>query len=76
MNKSPTKGDSFDERFDARIAELDDWRGKTLSRVRALIVQDDPEVIEDWKWNIPGVETRRDDLHWRDVQEPRGADCG
>jgi hypothetical protein len=53
MNKSPTKGDSFDELFDARIAELDDWRGKTLARVRALIKQADPEAIEDWKWNIP-----------------------
>jgi hypothetical protein len=53
MNKSPTKGDSFDELFDARVEELDDWRGQTLSRVRGLIRQADPEVTEDWKWNIP-----------------------
>jgi hypothetical protein len=53
MNKSPTQGDSFDELFDARIAELGDWRGKTLARVRALVKQADPEVTEDWKWNIP-----------------------
>jgi hypothetical protein len=53
MNKSPTKGDSFDELFVERIGELDDWRGKTLSRVRALIKQADPAVVEDWKWNIP-----------------------
>ena len=36
--------------IDARIAELDDWRGKTLARVRALIHQADPEVVEEWKW--------------------------
>jgi hypothetical protein len=36
--------------IDARIKELDDWRGKTLSRVRALIKQADPEVVEEWKW--------------------------
>ncbi len=33
-----------------RIAELGDWRGQVLSRVRALIKQADPEVIEEWKW--------------------------
>ncbi len=36
--------------IDARIKELDDWRGKTLSRLRALIKQADPEVVEEWKW--------------------------
>ena len=36
--------------IDARIKELDDWRGKTLSHVRALIKQADPEVVEEWKW--------------------------
>src|SRR5213595_525749 len=36
--------------IDARIKELDDWRGKTLSQVRALIKQADPEVVEEWKW--------------------------
>jgi hypothetical protein len=53
MNKNPTKGDNFDELFDARVKELDDWRGKLLVRVRALIKQADPKVVEDWKWNIP-----------------------
>ena len=38
------------ERIDARIAELDDWRGKTLARVRALIHQAVPDVTETWKW--------------------------
>src|ERR1700693_2670008 len=36
--------------IDARIAELDDWRGEMLSRLRALIKQADPEVVEEWKW--------------------------
>jgi hypothetical protein len=36
--------------IDARIAELDDWRGETLARVRALIKEADPEVVETWKW--------------------------
>ena len=36
--------------IDARTAELGDWRGETLARVRALIKQADPEVVEAWKW--------------------------
>ena len=36
--------------IDARIKDLDDWRGRTLSRVRALIKQADPAVVEEWKW--------------------------
>jgi hypothetical protein len=36
--------------IDARINELGDWRGKTLSRVRALIQEADPAVVEEWKW--------------------------
>src|SRR5580698_9412978 len=36
--------------IDARIKELGDWRGETLSRMRALIKEADPEVIEEWKW--------------------------
>src|SRR5882724_1168947 len=39
--------------IDARITELGDWRGKTLSRLRALIKQADPEVVEEWKWRKP-----------------------
>jgi hypothetical protein len=38
------------ELIDARIEELDDWRGETLARVRALIKHADPEVTEEWKW--------------------------
>jgi len=51
MKKSTTtKGESPSQLIDARIKELDDWRGKTLSHVRALIKQADPEVVEEWKW--------------------------
>ena len=53
MNKSNTKGDSPSKLIDARIKELPDWRGKTLSRLRALIKQADPKVVEEWKWNVP-----------------------
>jgi hypothetical protein len=51
MKKSATtKGESPSQLIDARIKDLDDWRGKTLSHVRALIKQADPEVVEEWKW--------------------------
>jgi hypothetical protein len=51
MKESPTSGGESPSRLiDARIAELNDWRGKTLARVRALIKRADPEVVEGWKW--------------------------
>jgi hypothetical protein len=51
MKKSATtEGESPSRLIDARIKELDDWRGKVLSHVRALIKQADPEVVEEWKW--------------------------
>jgi hypothetical protein len=51
MKKSaPAKGQSPSRLIDARIKELDDWRGRTLSHVRALIKQADPDVVEEWKW--------------------------
>jgi hypothetical protein len=43
-------GDSPSQLIDARIKELSDWRGETLARVRSLIKQADPEVVEEWKW--------------------------
>ena len=51
--KTVTKGTSPSRLIDARIKELDDWRGKTLARLRALIKQADPEVVEEWKWGVP-----------------------
>jgi hypothetical protein len=52
MKKSnePESGASPSERIDARIEELGDWRGETLSRIRRLIKQADPGVVEEWKW--------------------------
>jgi hypothetical protein len=43
-------GESPSELIDARISELGDWRGEVLARVRALVKQADPEVVEEWKW--------------------------
>ena len=43
-------GDSPSQLIDARIKELSDWRGETLARVRSLVKQADPEVVEEWKW--------------------------
>jgi hypothetical protein len=53
MNKNPTQGATPSKKIDARIKELDDWRGKTLARLRTLIKQADPGVVEEWKWNVP-----------------------
>jgi len=54
MKKSATpEGESPTQLIDARIKELDDWRGKTLAHVRALVQQADPQVVEEWKWRVP-----------------------
>src|SRR5262245_51186494 len=47
------KGKSPSQLIDARIKELSDWRGRMLGRLRALVRQADPEVVEEWKWGIP-----------------------
>jgi len=49
-SKEVKGGDSPSRLIDARIKELSDWRGETLARVRILIKQADPEVLEEWKW--------------------------
>ncbi|HYB93248.1 MAG TPA: DUF1801 domain-containing protein [archaeon] len=54
MKKSvPTNGESASELITKRIAEIGDWRGKTLSRMRKLIREADPDVVEEWKWMKP-----------------------
>ena len=54
MKKSTApQGATASQHIDARIAELDDWRGEMLSRLRALIKAADPEVVEEWKWAVP-----------------------
>jgi hypothetical protein len=53
MNKNPTQGATPSKKIDARIKEMGDWRGKTLARLRKLIKEADPKVVEEWKWNVP-----------------------
>lgn len=54
MKKSDSQqGETPSQLIDARINELGDWRGEMLSRIRALIKQADPAVIEEWKWSVP-----------------------
>ena len=56
--KTPTQVDSAAGIIDARIKELKDWRGITLAKVRSIIREADPEIIEEWKWakaTSPGV---------------------
>jgi hypothetical protein len=48
-----TPDQSASERISKKIAELGDWRGETLSRMRALINEADPDVVEEWKWVTP-----------------------
>ena len=51
MNKSgASQGQPASELISKRIAELGDWRGETLSRMRKLITEADPDVVEEWKW--------------------------
>ena len=48
------KGDASPSRLiDGRIEELGDWRGETLARIRKLIHEADPDVVEEWKWSVP-----------------------
>ena len=53
MKKSGSQSRSPSELIDTRIRELGDWRGRTLGRLRALVRQADPEVVEEWKWDVP-----------------------
>ena len=51
--RAAPQDESPSQLIDDRIEELGDWRGKTLSRLRALIKKADPEVVEEWKWRKP-----------------------
>jgi hypothetical protein len=54
MKKSASQTEKSASRMiDARIKELDDWRGEMLARLRMLIKQADPDVVEEWKWEVP-----------------------
>jgi hypothetical protein len=52
-NSAPQKGKSPSHLIDAKIKELGDWRGKMLGRLRTLVKEADPEVVEEWKWEVP-----------------------
>jgi hypothetical protein len=45
--------DDAGKRIDAKIAALGDWRGETLRRMRKLILEADPAIVEEWKWDVP-----------------------
>jgi hypothetical protein len=49
----PDVGKSASELIDARIADLQDWRGELLARLRAVVLSAGPSVVEEWKWNTP-----------------------
>jgi hypothetical protein len=54
MKKSAIpEGQTASDMIDRRIAELGDWRGETLARIRKLIHEADANVVEEWKWNVP-----------------------
>ena len=54
MPKSATTNDATpSQRIDARLRELGDWRGRMLGRLRAVIREADPGIVEEWKWNVP-----------------------
>ena len=50
---SASQGQPASELISQRIAELGDWRGETLGRMRKLIREADPDVVEEWKWDLP-----------------------
>jgi len=52
-NSSSGREETASELIDNKVEELGDWRGKTLARVRQLIVEADPEIVEEWKWRKP-----------------------
>jgi hypothetical protein len=61
MKKSVRKAESASARIDGRIEELGDWRGKALAKVRKLVKEADPEIVEEWKWR--GTPTWSHDGH-------------
>jgi len=52
-SEAKPSGKAASRLIDQRIVELGGWRGETLARMRALILAADPEMIEEWKWNVP-----------------------
>ncbi|MFC9358024.1 DUF1801 domain-containing protein [Rhodococcus sp. NPDC057014] len=67
------RGDSPSQLIDARIEELGDWRGELLARIRALVTQADPDVVEEWKWRgvLEGNTRRAIDFHEGDTVDEK-----
>jgi hypothetical protein len=72
--KRPIPVESASALIDQKIKELGDWRGKTLAKVREIIHEADPEIVEESKWMGLPSGPRRHCLHRRDVQEGRQDD--
>jgi hypothetical protein len=53
MKKAGASGQPASELISKTIAELGDWRGKALGRIRKLVKEADPDVVEEWKWGVP-----------------------
>ena len=54
MKKRPSHNETSPSvMIDKRIEELGDWRGKMLARLRTIVKQADPDIVEDWKWDVP-----------------------
>jgi hypothetical protein len=70
MKTKPQKDRSAARLIDGRIAELGDWRGETLSRIRALIKEADPDVVEEWKWR--GVPVKMTFAKGASLDDPAG----
>ena len=51
--REPETGKPASQLIDKRIRELEGWRGETLARMRALILEADPQMTEEWKWSVP-----------------------
>ena len=75
VKSQPKAGKAASKLISEKIAALDDWRGETLARMRALIKAADPDIVEEWKWmGNPGMVPRWGYLHGRVLQVGREAD--
>jgi hypothetical protein len=69
--KKPVPVESASVFFDEKIKDLGDWRGKTLARVRGIIHQADPEIVEEWKWRgLPSGRTAASSVRERRTRTP------
>ena len=72
--KKTTPVESASALIDERIRELGDWRGKMLAKIRQIVRQADPEIVEEWKWRGLPLVAWRHRLHRGDLQASRQDD--